>query len=79
MGREVSVVESYDPVTKEWCRLSDMLTPRAHPGVCVSDDMIYVFGGMNEDEGPLRSVEKYDIFQVSIVQFYYYLARLMPF
>jgi hypothetical protein len=54
------VVESYDLSSPEtyWTQRSPMSTPRSHITCTVVDDIIYVFGGQNNDQ--LTLVEKYD-------------------
>lgn len=60
LGNELKKVESYDPVSKEWHRLSDMRVPRAYVGVAVLDGHIYAVGGLNEHQGSLNVVEQFD-------------------
>ncbi len=65
-GDELRSVESYNPVTKEWCQLADMTFPRAYMGVAVLQDDIYVVGGWNDDDKSLASIERYDVKRVSL-------------
>ncbi len=53
-------VESYDTSSSGnyWFERSSMSTPRSHITCAVVDDVIYVFGGQNNDK--LKLVEKYD-------------------
>ena len=64
LGTEMKCVESYNPITREWCRLTDMQHSRAYVGVAALDGCIYAVGGWNEFSGALASVEKYSIEQV---------------
>lgn len=66
MGTEMSSVESYNPITKEWIKLSDMITRRAYVGVASFDNDIYAIGGWNEDKGALNTVEKYLVEKVRV-------------
>lgn len=61
LGIELKTTECYNPVTKEWCRLSDMPTRRSHVALAVIDEYIYAVGGSNEHQGALNVVEKYCI------------------
>lgn len=65
LGIELKTTECYNPVTKEWCRLSDMPTRRSHVALAVIDEYIYAVGGSNEHQGALNVVEKYCIDTVS--------------
>jgi DNA-binding CsgD family transcriptional regulator/N-acetylneuraminic acid mutarotase len=49
----------YDPARKEWATLAPMPTARRNAGAVVFDGQVYVIGGENE-QGPLRSNERYD-------------------
>ena len=66
MYTESDKVESYNPVTKEWCSLAKMKVPRAYHGVIALDGFLYAVGGFNEFTGSLRTVEKFSIVDVSI-------------
>ena len=65
LGTEMRAVESYNPVTKEWLKLADMLTHRAYVSLACHDNCIYAVGGWNDDDGALNSVEKFSIDVVS--------------
>ncbi|CAG5135227.1 unnamed protein product [Candidula unifasciata] len=58
---ESDCVESYNPVTKEWCPLAKLKYPRAYHGLAAHDGYLYAVGGFNEFKGSLNSVEKYSI------------------
>jgi hypothetical protein len=64
MALELSSMESYNPVTREWQPLANMAARRAYMGVGVIDDHIYAVGGWNGHEGMLDTVEKYSIEKV---------------
>ena len=68
LGTEMKCVESYNPVTQEWCQLSPMLTNRAYIALAALDGCLYALGGWNEDGGALSTVEKYSIEEVCIMQ-----------
>ncbi|XP_050402889.1 actin-binding protein IPP isoform X1 [Patella vulgata] len=61
MGTELKFIDSFNPVTKEWVRLTNMPARKAYIGAAAIDDLIYVVGGWNEHEGPLNTVHKYNI------------------
>lgn len=63
---ESDAVESYNPVTREWCPLARLKFPRAYHGLVACDGYLYAIGGFNEYKGSLRSVEKYSIREVRI-------------
>ena len=63
---ESDVLESYNPVTKEWCTLAKLKCPRAYHGLVAYDGCLYAVGGFNEYHGSLNSVEKYSIKDVSM-------------
>ena len=63
---ESDKMESYNPVTKEWCTLSKMKVPRAYHGLIALNGSLYVVGGFNEFTGSLRTVELFSIKDVSI-------------
>ncbi|XP_076370000.1 beta-scruin-like isoform X2 [Tachypleus tridentatus] len=46
--------------TKRWRRRADMRFPRAHHGIIVVDEKIFVFGGMDSVGNILASVEMYE-------------------
>ncbi|CAG2217500.1 KLHL31 [Mytilus edulis] len=58
----VEAVEKYSPTADKWTFVCDMLTPRAEFGCCMLDDVIYVAGGYNWNNGErLTSVESLDL------------------
>ena len=65
IGSDLSLVESFNPVTKEWEELSPMNESRAYPGVAALDGYIYAVGGYGSIMGDLSSVERYDPVKVS--------------
>lgn len=62
--RMVNTVEVYDPTTGVVSQLAAMKNPRSNMGIAVLHDHIYVVGG-NGIRGPLSSVERYSIDEVS--------------
>ena len=64
MGTEMDLLESYNPITKEWLPLPCMHTKRAFVGLAVIDNMLYAVGGWNEETGALNTVERYNIEEV---------------
>ncbi|KAK3089299.1 hypothetical protein FSP39_002479 [Pinctada imbricata] len=56
---EMSLVESFNPVTKEWEELTSMNESRAYPGVASLGGYIYAVGGYSSVLGDLATVEKY--------------------
>lgn len=58
-GSELTIVESFNPVTKEWEVLAPMNTPRANASVATLNGYIYVMGGFNTRDGDLASVERF--------------------
>ena len=69
MSTDLSLVESYNPVTKEWLELPKMMTKRAYVGLVVLEDMLYAVGGWNQDLGALDTVERYNFQTVCIVTY----------
>ncbi len=67
LGTEMLNVESYNPITKEWCRLASLRFYRAYVGIAILDNYLYAVGGWNEDSGALDTVEKYSIEEVSVL------------
>lgn len=63
---ESDAVESYNPITKEWCPLARLKYPRAYHGLVATDGCLYAIGGFNEYKGSLNSVEKYSVKDVSM-------------
>lgn len=58
-GSELTIVESFNPVTKEWEVLAPMNTPRANASVATLNGYICVMGGFNTRDGDLASVERF--------------------
>lgn len=52
-------VEAYDPNTRSWTQLSDMIVARRNAGVVSKDRFLYVIGG-DDGQANLSSVECYD-------------------
>ena len=44
-GKPSAVVEVFNPFTKEWSRVANLVAPRRRPGACVLDNQIVVVGG----------------------------------
>lgn len=59
LNTEVSC-EMFDPHTKEWSLVASPAFPRGACGIVSMDDIIYVFGGKNE-EYFLKTVERFDV------------------
>jgi hypothetical protein len=56
----LSIVEEYESERDTWCYLEPMLKPRFdHSAVTIDDRFIYVFGGKDEGENELYSIERY--------------------
>ncbi|GLH00302.1 Ring canal kelch protein, partial [Gryllus bimaculatus] len=53
----VRTVWSYDPVTCNWLRETEMLTPRKNFGLVVSGGKLYAIGGQDKKGRVLSSVE----------------------
>ena len=66
LSEELKSVECYNPITKEWITLPEMIVKRAYPGVVILDDYLYAVGGWNESEGALNSVERLSLTAVNI-------------
>lgn len=58
LGDELTCVESFNPVTKEWATLPDLNIKRSYTGVAVLDECLYAVGGWNLADGALKSVER---------------------
>lgn len=58
LGDELTSVESFNPVTKEWATLPDLNVRRSYTAVAVLEGCLYAVGGWNEADGALSSVEK---------------------
>lgn len=52
--------EMFDPSTNEWSLVSSPAFPRAACGIVSMDDIIYLFGGRNE-EHLMKTVERFDV------------------
>ena len=63
-GIELRLMESYNPVIKEWTTLASMRTRRSQCAMAVLEDNLYVIGGYNSAKNVLSSVEKYSIAEV---------------
>ena len=66
LSEELKTVESYNPITKEWLTLPDMIVRRAYPGVVILDEYLYAVGGWNDNDGALSSVERLNLTAVSM-------------
>lgn len=62
---ELSTVDCYNPVTREWMPVASMSENRINLGVVALDGFIYAVGGSNED-GATNSVERFNPDMVSI-------------
>ncbi|XP_030852767.1 actin-binding protein IPP-like [Strongylocentrotus purpuratus] len=62
-GTELRLVESYNPVIKEWTQLASMRTRRSQCAMAVLDDALYVVGGYNSSKNVLSSVERYSLLE----------------
>ena len=67
MYTESDAMESFNPVTKEWCALARLKVPRAYHGLVALNGYIYAIGGFNEYTGSLSTVERYSIKDVSLM------------
>ena len=58
----LSSVEKYEESTNEWVYVSSMNYPRCTLSAVISNDLrnIFVLGGF--DNGPLKTVERYEVF-----------------
>ena len=63
-GVELRLLESYNPVIKEWTTLASMRTRRSQCAMAVLEDDLYVVGGYNSAKNVLSSVEKYSVAEV---------------
>lgn len=58
----IPYVESYNPLTDQWCRLKQIIEPRAEFGMAIMGHKIYLMGGYSWDgKERLRTVETYDL------------------
>jgi N-acetylneuraminic acid mutarotase len=55
----VGTVYRYDTGTDEWSTCAPMPEPRCYSGACTMDSMMYVVGGI-DDNNPVDSVFRYD-------------------
>lgn len=55
-----AVVEEYDPSTDTWTRKSDMPTARTAHCACAINGIIYVIGGITNDQASLSTMDAYD-------------------
>jgi len=62
-GEFVNSLERYDPSTNEWEAeaMAPMPTARGDVGTAVLDGKFYAVGGWEPNDGPLSSVERYDL------------------
>ena len=64
LGVELQTVECYTPSLREWRSLPHLRVTRAYVAVAALDGCLYAVGGWNEQDGALKSVEKYSFDQV---------------
>ena len=55
-----AAVEEYDPSTDTWTRKSDMPTARTAHCACAINGIIYVIGGITNNQASLSTVDAYD-------------------
>ncbi|XGW15071.1 hypothetical protein V3C99_000952 [Haemonchus contortus] len=60
LGRDLAIVERFDPRVGRWEKVCPMSTPRESHASAVLHSELYVAGGWNEDSPRLSSAEKYD-------------------
>ena len=65
LGDELTSVESFNPITKEWATLPDLSIKRSYTAVAFLDGCLFAVGGWNEADGALTSVEKLNFEKVS--------------
>ena len=53
-------VEQFNPKTNQWTALPDLQVARFNHALVNIDSCLYAIGGENEDDEPLKSVERYD-------------------
>ena len=70
LSEELKTVESYNPITKEWITLPEMIVKRAYPGIVILDDYLYAVGGWNDNDGALNSVERLSLTAVSCLKMF---------
>ena len=68
LGVELDIVECYTPSLRDWKRLSHLAVNRAYVGVVALEGCIYAVGGWNEQDGALKSVEKYCVEEVMVMK-----------
>lgn len=51
---------SYNPVTTEWEKLSQMKVPRSQMGIAILNGHLYAIGGISKHAEVIKSVEKYN-------------------
>jgi len=54
-------VEQFHPKTNQWTALPDLQIARKGHALVNIDSCLYAIGGLNEDEEPLSSIEKYNL------------------
>ena len=55
----IASVEEYDPETDTWSEKSPLSIARSYCGVCVFNNKIFLFGGLDDDNNGLDIVEAY--------------------
>lgn len=58
LGDTLVSVESFNPVTKEWTTLPDLIMSRSYTAVAVLEDCLYAVGGWCDALGSLNTVER---------------------
>ena len=53
--------EMFEPSTNQWSLVSSPESPRAAGAIVSIDDIVYLFGGENENDFDLESVERFDL------------------
>ena len=59
-----SSVEELDLATKRWSKMRDLNKARYNVGLAAHENMLYVFGGCNDDGNPLKTCERYVYTQI---------------
>jgi len=62
VGKALSTVEVYDPVTNTWARKSNMPTPRFFPSTSVVNGKIYAIGGTTITQGKRITVSTVEVY-----------------
>lgn len=50
----------YDPLQGSMSQMADLITARSSHGICVNGKFIYVVGGRNDTNLPIKSFERFD-------------------